>query len=82
MEYAASYKHSSINHSFESADDKSIHQAAFFQFSISKEIDYKKLAFGISVMQQGERLANYRKEDEKKKFKPSKFNIILMNQKC
>ena len=32
MEYAASYKHSSINHSFESAEDKSIQQAAFFQF--------------------------------------------------
>ena len=37
-------------------------------------------AFGISVLQQGDRLGNYRKTSEYEKFKPSSFNLILMTK--
>ena len=37
-------------------------------------------AFGISVMQQGNRLANYRKNSSYDKFKPARFNLILMTK--
>ena len=33
---------------------------AFFSFTLTKPIDFNKHAFAISVLQQGDRLANYR----------------------
>lgn len=37
--------------------------------------------FGISVMQQGNRIGNYRKIKNEEIFKPSQFNILLMSTK-
>ena len=37
-------------------------------------------AFAISVLQQGERLKNYRKKNQRDMFQASNFNIILMKE--
>lgn len=58
-------------------DDTTIPQA-FFQFTLTREVNFKDRAFAISVLQQGDRLMNYRQKDPKKLFNPSKFNIVLM----
>ena len=36
--------------------------------------------FTISVHQQGNKLRNYKKIEEKEKFQPSHFNIVLMTK--
>lgn len=51
---------------------------AFFSFTLNKAIDFTKYAFAISVLQQGDRLMNYRLKDAKQKFDPANFNLILM----
>jgi len=53
---------------------------AFFSFNLSKAVDFNKYAFAISVIQQGERLANYRQKDPSKLFKEANFNIVLMSE--
>ena len=79
MEYASRYSHSNIHHSFGPADD-SHPQQAFFSFTLTKEIDFMESVFGISVLQQGNRLGNYRKTVDSEKFKPTQFNIVLMTK--
>ena len=51
---------------------------AFFSFQITSKIDFNSHLFAISVLQQGDRLLNYRNKDPSKMFKESPFNIILM----
>ena len=41
---------------------------AFFSFTLTGAVDFNKHAFAISVLQQGERLLNYRQKDAKKIF--------------
>ena len=54
---------------------------AFFSFTLTRGIDFNKYVFAISVLQQGDRLGNYRQRDASKKFEPASFNLILMNDK-
>ena len=51
---------------------------AFFKFRLDRPVKYQDAAFAISVMQQGQRLSNYRLGN-RQQFNPSKFNIILYN---
>ena len=53
---------------------------AFFKFHLDRPVKYDDAAFAISVLQQGDRLKNYRLGN-RKQFDPSKFNIILMTDK-
>lgn len=76
---AAKYSHSQLYHSFGDLDESPIPQA-FFSFTLSKPVDFSKHAFAISVLQQGERLANYRQKDPDKMFLASNFNIVLMTE--
>ena len=50
---------------------------AFFSFILDEAVDFNEKAFAISVLQQGDRLMNYRKKDPRQKFDPSRFNIVL-----
>ena len=70
------YVHSSLYHSFGSKDTSDIPQA-FFKFRLDRAVDFKKFAFAISVLQQGDRLSTYRLRDQNR-FDPSDFNIVLM----
>ena len=79
MEHTTNYSHSNIFHSFGSSDTSELPQA-FFSFTLTQEIDFMQQAFGISVLQQGNRLGNYRKASEHEKFKPTRFNMILMTK--
>ena len=54
---------------------------AFFSFTLTKAVDFNTHAFAISVLQQGERLKNYRQKDPQKMFQASQFNIVLMTDK-
>ena len=36
---------------------------AFFSFILDEAVDFNEKAFAISVLQQGQRLMNYRKKD-------------------
>ena len=53
---------------------------AFFSFTLTRPIDFNKHAFAISVLQQGDRLANYKQKDPRKQFITSNFNIVLMTE--
>ena len=54
---------------------------AFFQFTLRREVNFEERAFAISVLQQGDRLKNYRQKDPSKLYEPSNFNIVLMTDK-
>ena len=54
------YIHSQLYHSFNKTLDDSPMPQAFFSFTLSAEIDFSKYAFAISVLQQGDRLKQYR----------------------
>ena len=51
MDNSDIYKHTQMSHTFEFACDKSLHQASYFSFTITKEIDHKEFDLGISVIQ-------------------------------
>ena len=51
--------HSQLYHSFGTLDESPMPQA-FFSFTLTKPVDFNTHAFAISVLQQGERLKNYR----------------------
>ena len=55
-------------------------QQAFFKFYLDKPVKHTDAGFAISVLQQGDRLKNYRLGN-RKQFDPAKFNIILMTEK-
>ena len=78
MENRKGYKHSNKTHTFK--PEEKIPQA-FFSFTIDKPIDLMSDLFAISVMQQGNRLGNYKKLKADEKFEPSQFNILLMSAK-
>lgn len=65
----AKYVHSQLYHSFDK--DESPLPQAFFSFKLTKAIDFSTAAFAISVLQQGDRLMNYRSKDKKQLFQPS-----------
>ena len=54
----AEYKHSQLYHTFDR--DCTGSKQAFFSFTLTQPIDCRMHAFSISVMQQGERLKNYK----------------------
>ena len=54
------YIHSQLYHSFNKSLDDSPMPQAFFSFTLSAEVDFNKYAFAISVLQQGNRLKQYR----------------------
>lgn len=70
------YSRSNFFHKFELNAEK---PQAFFSFNLKSKIDFNKQAFAISVLQQGQRLANYRLPNFGK-FTESEFNIVLMTK--
>ena len=62
------YFHSQLYHSFDQMNEQGPYPMAFFSFTLTGAVDFNKHAFAISVLQQGERLLNYRQKDAKKIF--------------